>query len=98
RSRTLHRVGQPDVQRELSGLANCAAENQKRDESCACAKQGQAGTFKTSAAAIVQKQCATAAIEPEHSEKKPHGAAARGDECFLCCRCRARSLDPEADE
>src|SRR6476620_2364684 len=98
RGRTLHRIGQPDVQWELSGLANCTAENQKRDERRACAKQRQAGTFKTPAATIVKKQCATPIVEPEHSEKKSHVTDARGDECLLCGRSGAGSLDPEADE
>src|SRR5436309_616414 len=98
RRRALHRVRQPDVQRELSRFANRAAENQQRDERRACAKQGQTGAFETSEAAIVKKQCAIAIVEPEHSEKKSHVTDARGDECFLCGRCRARSLDPEADE
>src|SRR4029077_905873 len=86
------------VQRELSGLANCAAENQKRDERSARSEHSETGAFKTSAAAIVEKQCATAIVEPEHSEKKSHVADARGDECFLCSRRGARSLDPKADE
>src|SRR5205809_2210957 len=98
RGRTLHGVGQPDVQRELSGLANRTAEDQERDEGGACTKHGEAGTFKTTAAAIVEKQCATAIVEPQQSEKKSHVADAGGDEGFLCGRRGAGSLNPEADE
>src|SRR5262249_61887159 len=92
RGRTLHRVRQPNVQLKTAILDNYTAKKQKCDESCASAKQGQAGAFKTSAAAVVEKQCATAIVEPEHSEKKTHVTDARGDECFFCCRGGARSL------
>src|SRR6185312_10823425 len=86
RCRTFHCVRQPDVERELSGLANRAAENQERDEGGACAKQSHAATFKTSAPAIVKKQCATTIVEPKYSKKKSHVTDARGDERLLCGR------------
>src|SRR5437899_6802308 len=92
---TLHGIGQPDVQREWSRLANRAAKNQERDEGGACTKHGEAGIFKTTAPAIIEKQRATAIVEPEHAEKKSHVADAGGDEGLLCgCR-GARSLNPE---
>src|SRR5437660_1195742 len=81
RSRALHRVRQPYVQGELAGFSNCAAENQKGDESCARAKHGKTCAFKTTAPAIIEEQCATAIVEPEHPEKKSHVADARGKEC-----------------
>src|SRR5262249_50075933 len=96
--RTFHRVRQPDVQRELSGLANCTAKNQKRDKSCACTKQGQTGGFETPAPAIVEKQCTTAVVEAEHPEEKSHVADPRGDECLLCGRRGTWPLDPKTDE
>src|SRR5437899_9656160 len=98
RSRALHRVRQPYVQGELAGFSNCAAENQKGDESCARAKHGKTCAFKTTAPAIIEEQCATAIVEPEHPEKKSHVADARGNECLLCSGRSVRSLDPESDE
>src|SRR5438067_1656999 len=96
--RALHRVRQPYVQGELAGFSNCAAENQKGDESCARAKHGKTCAFKTTAPAIIEEQCATAIVEPEHPEKKSHVADARGNECLLCSGRSVRSLDPESDE
>src|SRR5262245_40612600 len=100
-SRTLHGVGQPDVQRELPGLGSGAAKDQERNESpdCGtCAKHIETGAFKASAPAIVEEQCATAIVQPEHAEKKSHVADPRGDERLLCSRRGARSVDPEADK
>src|SRR5262249_2665092 len=98
RRRTFHRVRQPDVQRELTGFANCAAENQKGDKSCARAKHSETGAFEATAPAIIEEQCATAIVEPEHTKKKSHVADPRRNERLLCgCR-GARSLDPESDE
>src|SRR5207237_2012218 len=82
----------------LTGVANCAAENQKGDESGARTKHSEAGAFKTTVPAIIKEQCATSIVEPEYPEKKSHVADARGNERLLCgCR-GAGSLDPESDE
>src|SRR4029077_11407145 len=48
--------------------------------------------------AIIEKQRATAIVEPEHAEKKSHVADAGGDEGLLCGRRGARSLNPETDQ
>src|SRR5215831_21393175 len=96
--RTFHRVRQPDMQRELSRLSNCAAENQQRDECGACAEHSQTGAFKTPVATIVKEKCAAAAVKPEHPEKKSHVANARSDECLLCGSRCTRFLNPKPNE
>src|SRR5438045_6903422 len=95
RSRALHRVRQPYVQGELAGFSNCAAENQKGDESCARAKHGKTCAFKTTAPAIIEEQCATAIVEPEHTEKKSHVDDASSNEFLLCSGISVRSMDNE---
>ena len=57
------------MKRELSGLADRAAENQKRYESGAGAQRDKARIFKAAATAIIKEQRAAAVIKPQHSEK-----------------------------
>jgi hypothetical protein len=86
------------VKWELSRFPHGAAENQQRDEGGACAEHRQTGTFKATLSGIVKKKCAAAIVEPQHAEKKPHVADARGDERLFCCSGCTWSLDPKPDE
>jgi hypothetical protein len=64
-----HRVGQPDVQRDLAGLSRRAAEDQQRDgcrgresERCGrCDEVGERGLLEAPGAAIVEEQRAACA-------------------------------------
>ena len=98
RRRAFHRVRQPDMERELSRLADCAAENQQRDERGAGAEQKEPGVFEATMAIVVKEQRAAAAVEPENAEEKSDIADARGDERFFCGGGGARFVYPESNE
>ena len=86
------------MERELAGLADGAGKNQERDEGRARADGEEAGRFETTLAAIVKKQRAGAAVEPEHAEEKSEVADARRDEGLLRRGGRARFVNPETDQ
>src|SRR5688572_31735045 len=98
RSRAFHRVRQPDVERELPGLADRAGKNQKRNEGGAGTDREEPGGFETTFSTIVEEKSTTAAVEPEDAEKKSEIANARGDERFLRRSGCARFVNPETDQ
>ena len=95
RRRAFHRVRQPDVQRELRGLAHRAAKNQ------------QAGHRRQTPRAWDLPKALLEHIEIQRTERRPDHedaeqeteiAQAIGDEGFFGgVRCR-RPFEPEADE
>src|SRR6266513_326198 len=86
------------MKRELSRLADCPGENQKRDRSCTRAEREERRVFERAAAVIVKEQRAAAVIKPEKPKKESHVTDARGDECFLRRGRGARPVDPKSDE
>src|SRR5258708_6921277 len=86
RRRTFHRVRQPDVQRELSGFADRAAENQQGDKGGSRAEGEKRTTFEATASIIVKEKRAAVDIKPEEAEKKSNVANACSNERFFCSR------------
>ena len=101
-----HRVGQPDVERELAGLANRAAEEQQTNRRAGRESAeggvrdhlGERVLFEAAAPGIVEEQRAGLGVEPHDAEEEEHVADARGDEGLLGRRRRAGLVEPEADE
>src|SRR5207237_1626980 len=98
RCRAFHGVRQPDVERELSGLADGAAKKQQRNKSSAGAERNKTGVFKAAVVSIVKDQCAGSSVEPQNAEKESDVANASSDECFFCSGRCARPLNPESNE
>src|SRR5207248_11798570 len=98
RRRSFHRIRQPDVKRELPGLAGGTAENQQCDEGGAGADGQKSRVFEATASLVVKQKGAAVVVEPKHPEKEPEIADARGDESFLRRSGGARPLDPEANQ
>src|SRR5204862_1489937 len=98
RSRAFHRIRQPDVQRELSRLPHCAAENQERNKRGARAEHGKTSLLQTTVATIVKEKRAAAAVKPEQAKDKSQVADASGNERFSCRRCGAWSHNPQSNE
>src|SRR5439155_1806203 len=98
RGRSFHRVRQPDVEGELSGFSDRAAENQQRDEGGAGANGEKSRVLQATAALVVKQKGAAAVIKPKHPQEKAEIADAGGDESFPGGGGRARPLDPESNE
>src|SRR6266480_6569387 len=94
----LHRIRQPDVQRELARFSHRTAKDQQRDERCARTEHGKSRVFNATMPFIVEEKCAAAVIERKHAEEKSHVSDTRGEECLFCRSRGARTLDPESDE
>ena len=101
-----HRVGKPDVERELAGLANRTAEEQQANRRAGRESANgrmrnhlrQRVLFEAAAPGIVEEQRAGLGVEPHDAEEEEHVADARGDEGLLGRRRRAGLVEPEADE
>ncbi len=93
RGRALHRVGQPDVQRELGGLADGAGEQEEGDDRDRALVQC-ADPLED----LAEAQCPE--VDPDHHdpEAEPEVADAVDDERLLGCAGRRGLLVPEADE
>src|SRR5438034_6171774 len=98
RSRAFHRIRQPDVQRELSRLPHCAAENEQRNKRGAHAERGKTSLLQTTVPTVVKEKRAAAAVKPEQAKEKSQVADASGNERFFCRRCGAWSLNPKSNE
>src|SRR5438477_2352031 len=98
RSWAFHRIRQPDVQRELSRLPHCAAENEQRNKRGARTEHGKTSLLQTTVPTIVKEKRATAAVKPEQAKEKSQVADASGNERFFCRRCGAWSLNPKSNE
>src|SRR5205809_8086295 len=89
-----HCIRQPDMERELPGLSDRTAENQQRNEGRAGANGKKSCVFQTTAPLIVKQECAAAAIEPKHPEKKPQMTDSGGDDGLHVCGSRALPMYP----
>lgn len=86
------------MQRELSRFADCAAENEKRDECGAGTNRKKSGVFEAALSTIIKEKRAAAVVEPQNTEEKSDVANARSDKRFFRSGGRARSVDPKPDE
>ena len=103
--RALHGVGQPDMERELAGLADGPAKDQEADGRRggeAARKEvrevGERGGFQDAMAAIVEEQRALGVLQPEQAEEEAEIADARRDEGLLRGGCGGGLVEPETDE
>ncbi len=101
-----HRIGQPDVQRDLPGFAGRTAEDEDADsrgeaeaeDGGAGGEMGEGGRFERTSAGIVEEQRVRLGIEPDHAKQKSEIADA-GDYEGLFRGGRGLGLGvPEADE
>src|SRR4051794_9819847 len=94
--RALHRIRQPDVQRELSRFADRAAENQERN-CCRSRTDCRQPIDLERAPTLIEEKCgARSLVEPEQTQKKSDITDARGNEGLLGRGSGARSFDPES--
>src|SRR5436189_117223 len=98
RSRAFHRIRQPDVQRELSRLPHCAAENEQRNKRGTRTEHGKTSLLQTTVPTVVKEKRAAAAVKPEQAKEKSQVADASGNERFFCRRCGAWSPHPKSNE
>ena len=94
--RAFHRIGQPDVQRELRALAHRAAENQQARARRARAERG--GIFEQLILQHVEIQRAEQRPHGENPEEKTEVAEAIRDEGFFARVRRRGFFVPETDE
>src|SRR4051812_49676324 len=95
RCRAFHCIRQPDVERELSRLADCAGKNQERDEGRAGPDGEEASVLQAAGPVIVKEQGPGPAIKPEDAEEKTEIADASGNECLFRGSSGARFMDPK---
>ena len=93
RGRALHRVGQPDVERELGGLADRAGEEEQRDE-----RDRALVERPDPLEDLVEAQRPEVDPDHDHAEAEAEVADAVDDERLLGRSGRRRLLVPEADE
>src|SRR4051812_23276891 len=102
-----HGIRQPNMQGQLTGFTDCAAENKKSDTRGG--GQADAGGLRYQlresplleaalTSVIIEEERTGLRVEPNHSQKESQVTDARRDECFLCRRSRARFVIPEANE
>ena len=96
RRRARHRIGQPDVQRNLRRLAGRADEQQDADQ--ARRHGGNGGPLMNARIDRVHVQRAERLVEHEHAEQEAGVADAVGDEGLLAGARLVGVLEPEADQ
>ncbi len=96
RRRALHRIGKPDVERDLGGLARGPHEQQQGDRRDYRGADGEQLRRRREDIRIIQ---AAERHEDEHdSERESEVADAVDDERFLCGVGRRLPAVPEADQ
>ena len=103
--RTFHRVGQPDVERELAGFADGTAKEEQADgagdgeaaDRCSGTERAEDGGFEDAVTVVVKEERTGRIVEPE-AEQEPEVADARGDEGFFRGVGGGRFVKPETDE
>src|ERR1039457_4996260 len=104
--RALHRVGEPDMERELAGLAYGTAEDQQADRGGGGqparehlrGKVAEDVALEDAIAPVVEEKGAGGIIEPDKPEQEAEVADPGRDERLLGCRRCGRPVKPEPDE